>query len=104
MFNAALWNPGDLHAGNRILAACGIGSSSPRIFISYVRCDTTPIADQLFDALHREGFEVFLDRFSIEPGADFQVRLTEELSHMGFILVLESRNILSSQGKNRGAV
>lgn len=94
--NVAMWKPGDIHAANRILSASGIGSSSPRIFISYARRDTAPIAEQLFDDLHREGFEVFLDRFSIAPGVDFQVRLTEELSYMGFILVLESRNILRS--------
>jgi hypothetical protein len=79
-----------------ILAVSGLVSSQPRIFISYVRRDSDAVAEQLFDSLHKNGFEVFLDRFSIPPASDFQVKLAEELSNMGTVLVLESRNIRRS--------
>ena len=95
--NVVRWAGGDRLAIWRILGVGGLGSSRPRLFISYVRRDSEGIAQQLFDHLHREGFEIFLDRFSIEPGVDFQVRLTEELSDMGTVLVIESRNIMGSK-------
>jgi AraC-like DNA-binding protein len=94
--NAIRWSPGDGSAVHQILRAGGLLGARPRLFISYRRHETEAIADQLFDQLNRHGFEVFLDRFGVEPGLDFQVRLTEELANMGTVLVLESRTILLS--------
>lgn len=68
-----------------------------RIFISYNRKDASTLANQLHTELVREGFEVFLDRFSVEPGVDFQRRIDEELSRMGTVLLIESPN--SSKSK-----
>jgi len=95
--NAVFWTPGERLSIWRILSVGGLVSSRPRLFISYVRRESEGIAQQLYDNLHREGFDIFLDRFSIEPGVDFQVRLTEELSNMGTVLLLESKNILKSK-------
>jgi hypothetical protein len=95
--NSVFWDPKERISTWRILSVGGIVSSRPRLFISYVRRDSEGIAQQLFDNLHREGFDIFLDRFSIEPGVDFQVRLTEELSNMGTVLLIESKNILKSK-------
>lgn len=95
--NGVQWSPGDPAAIGKILQLGGLVSARPRLFISYARVDSQPIADQLHDYLNRLGFEVFLDRFSVKPGTDFQVRLTEELSRMGTLLVLESAGILKSK-------
>lgn len=54
-------------------------SGESRLFISYVRRDTSAIADQLFGALTQEGFDVFLDRCSVPVGVPFQKRLMQDL-------------------------
>lgn len=81
---------------SQILQLGGLLSAKPRIFISYVRAETQALADQIHDHLGRKGFEVFLDRFSVKPGIDFQIKLIEELSRMGSVLLLESPGILKS--------
>lgn len=79
-----------------IFGLIGISEEDQRIFISYRRDDTTPFAEQLFDRLHHEGFDVFLDRFSINPGVNFQSRLYQELSDKAMIVFLESPTFLTS--------
>lgn len=93
MLNAVRWTPGNPTAALDILQLGEIVSSRKRLFISYLRSDCDALAEQLFDALGRRGFDVFLDRFRLKPGVDFQVRLSEELSRAGTVLVLESPNI-----------
>ena len=95
--NAVRWSPGSPTAAIDILQLGDIISSRRRMFISYVRSDCDALAEQLFDGLGRRGFDVFLDRFRLKPGVDFQVRLNEELSQMGTVLVLESPNIRKSK-------
>lgn len=95
--NGVQWSPGDPGAIGKLLQLGGLISARPRLFISYVRAESHALAEQLHDHLIRLGFEVFLDRFSVKPGVDFQVRLTEELSRMGAVLVLESPGILKSR-------
>jgi hypothetical protein len=80
-----------------ILAAAGLVSEERRLFISYRRRDAIGLAEQLFDALGREGFHVFLDSFSIPPGVDFHARLHQELADKTLVLVLESRNLSKSE-------
>ena len=94
--NTLIWSPGDRLAIGQILRAGELLSARPRIFISYVRRDAQRVADQIFGQLTNRGFEVFLDRLSLEPGSDFQVRLAEELSYMGTVLILESRRTRQS--------
>ena len=79
-----------------IFGLIGISEEDQRIFISYRRDDTTAFAEQLFDRLHHEGFDVFLDRFSINPGVNFQNRLYQELADKAMIVFLESPTFLSS--------
>lgn len=95
--NGVQWSPGDFSAIGRILQLGGMVSARPRLFISYARAETQALAEQLHDKFNQLGFDVFLDRFSVKPGIDFQMRLTEELSRMGTILVLESAGILKSR-------
>jgi hypothetical protein len=95
--NAMRWRPGDRIAVGRLLSAVGLASARPGIFISYVRSESEAIATQIFDALGRDGFDVFLDKFSMPPGIDFHDRLATELVEKGTLLVLESKNIHRSK-------
>lgn len=61
-----------------------------RVFISYRRIDGRKIADQLFDALTRRNFDVFLDRFRIDPGLNVQEKIFEELAHKSMIVLIET--------------
>ena len=54
-----------------VLQRAGFGGVERRLFISYRRRDCRALADQLFDAFSRSGFDVFLDRFSGTPGRLF---------------------------------
>ena len=47
--------------------------------------------------LVERGFDVFLDRFSVEPGVDFQRRLEEDLGDKAFMLLLESDGLEESK-------
>ena len=94
--NAVFWNTDIDEVIPTIYGLIGISEEDQRIFISYKRTDTSVFAEQLFDRLNHEGFEVFLDRFSIEPGVNFQNRLYQELADKAMIVFLESPNFLSS--------
>ncbi|RAJ80389.1 TIR domain-containing protein [Chitinophaga dinghuensis] len=67
-----------------------------RIFISYKKTDSQELADQLFEELTKERFDVFLDRYSIDPGVEFQNRLFQELSDKAMVIMLESKHYLDS--------
>jgi TIR domain len=84
-------------AAPSLLSRADVTSSESLIFISYRRLETLPFALQLFDRLTHEGFEVFLDRFSIPPGFDFQRRLTRELEDKSMVLLLESTGVKDSK-------
>lgn len=92
----AFWNADIDEVIPTIFGLIGISEEDQRIFISYRRTDTSAFAEQLFDRLSHEGFEVFLDRFSINPGVNFQNRLYQELADKAMIVFLESPNFLTS--------
>jgi hypothetical protein len=93
--NAVDWTT-DTHRGSRtILRALGLSERDRRIFISYRRTDTGGLAEQLHTHLIRRGFDVFLDRYSVEAGADFQRRIHIDLADKAFVLLLESWNARS---------
>jgi len=79
-----------------VLALSGLAPEDRRVFISYRRAEALEVAEQLFEVLEKNRFDVFVDRFRIAPGYDFQERLTDELAHKSMILVLESATILQS--------
>ena len=95
-FNAVFWKKNIKEVVPAIMRLTGVSDEGQRIFISYRRVDTTEFADQLFDRLSHEGFEVFLDRFSIEPAVNFQMRLSQELSDKAMVVLLESPTYLQS--------
>lgn len=95
--NAATWKDKISDALPSVLARAEITSASSRVFISYRQLETLPVAFQLFDRLVHEGFDVFLDRFSIPPGYDFQRRLTQELEDKSMVVLLESKSLKTSK-------
>jgi len=95
--NAQFWKDSVTEAVPAILSLAGVTLESQRIFISYRRVETQPLAEQLFDALTHAGFDVFLDRFSIQPGLNFQQRLTQELADKSMVMLLESAWVHTSE-------
>ncbi|NOX29125.1 MAG: toll/interleukin-1 receptor domain-containing protein [Actinobacteria bacterium] len=89
----------DMDIGETVLdvfRASGIAPTENRVFISYKTEDGGSLADSLFDALAHAGFDVFLDRFRLNPGVDFEVRLFEELADKAMVVVVESPLIATS--------
>jgi hypothetical protein len=93
--NAYFWQESITESRNAVLRAAGITPESYRVFISYRRLETQPLAEQLFDELHRRGFTVFLDVHSVPPSVLFQRRLGQELAEKGMVVLLESEQFHS---------
>jgi hypothetical protein len=94
--NARFWSDWISEVVPSVFSLAGLTNENQRIFISYRRIETQPLALQLFDALTHEGLDVFLDRFSIPPGLNFQQRLYQELAEKSMVLLLESERLSSS--------
>ena len=73
-----------------LLRWLGLTEKHRRVFVSYRRSDALLMGEQIWETLSKAGFDVFLDRFSVEPGFDFQERLIEALSDKAFLLLIES--------------
>ena len=74
----------------------GLVESERKLFLSYRRIEAEGLALQLRRELTDRQFDVFLDRFSVPPGVDFQRRLTQELADKSFVLLLETRTAQNS--------
>jgi len=96
-YNALFWQLDISEVVISVIGIIGISDDELRVFISYRRTDTEKLAVQLFDRLSHEGFDVFLDRFSIEPTVDFQNRLYQDLADKAMVVVLESPDYLKSK-------
>lgn len=68
-----------------------------RVFISYRRTDSGPVAQQLYTALTRLGYVTFLDDVSIDKGLDFQRELKWWLNDADVVVVLVTPNFENSQ-------
>lgn len=95
--NAEFWKNNIDEVIPTIFGIIGISDEDQKIFISYRRIDTRTLAEQLFDRLNREKFEVFLDSFSINPGVHFQNRLYQELADKAMVVFLESPKFSESE-------
>jgi hypothetical protein len=95
--NGISWKDKVTEVAPAILARADVTSGSARVFISYRRLETAAIALPLFDRLTHQGFEVFLDQFSIPPGYDFQRRLGQELQDKSMVVLLESEHARDSK-------
>jgi hypothetical protein len=81
---------------DEVLRHLGLAESDRRVFLSYLRRETTALAHQFYDELHRRGFFVFLDSFEIEHGALVQARIEQALHETSFVLLLYSPSVESS--------
>lgn len=88
--NAMPWDADEDAAIRAILRLMGLIEEDRRLFLSYRRQETSALALQLRERLGERGYDVFLDRFSVPPAADFQRRINVELSDKAFVLLLES--------------
>lgn len=61
-----------------------------RLFISYKRSGSQPLADRLYDALDARGFDVFIDVRSVPPAADFQAQLWHRMSDSDVVVLIDT--------------
>jgi len=94
--NVSFWTHHPIEALWAVMQRAGLAPEDSRLFISYVRRDTTPVADQLFEALTQEGFDVFLDRCSVPVGVEFQERLMQDLCDKAMVILLNSAGVAQS--------
>jgi len=64
--------------------------SERRLFISYKRSETTPIAQQLYEAFDSRGYDVFLDTRSVPAGDIFQNVLWHRMADSDVVVLLDS--------------
>lgn len=95
--NAYRWTGRIGDAAPAVAALAGVAPEDNRIFVSYKRVEAGALAEQVFHSLAERGFDVFVDRFRVPPGVDFQRRLSDELAHKAMVLVLETGTILESR-------
>jgi tetratricopeptide (TPR) repeat protein len=71
------------------------------IFISYTTNDGSEFAQKLYDGLKAHQFEVWFDRYSIKPGADFYAEIESGTRNaMGMVVVLTPGSVRSFQVKS----
>jgi hypothetical protein len=68
-----------------------------KLFVSYRRTDSVLVANQLFDALLRNNYEVFLDTYSIIPAVNFQDELAHRLTDCDVLIQLFSPHFKESE-------
>ncbi|KAF0567602.1 hypothetical protein FQV37_2047 [Psychrobacter nivimaris] len=81
---------------NNILEAFSLLRKNRRVFISYKRDESTSIAIQLYEALEKNGFDVFLDTHSIRPSEPFQDELWHRMADSDVVVLLNTSNFLGS--------
>ncbi|MDR6873555.1 hypothetical protein J2Y55_004582 [Bosea sp. BE125] len=82
---------------NVILENLSLLRRTRRMFISYLRKDSTAVAHQLRVALDDKGYDPFLDTSSVPKGDDFQPVLWHRLLDSDVMIVLDTPNFLSSR-------
>ena len=95
--NTVSWQDSGVGVATSLLRMLGLVEAERKVFISYRQSETRDLAAQLHTALVQRGFDVFLDRFSVNPGVDFQRRLEEDLGDKAFVLLLESNGLKESK-------
>jgi len=84
-------------AAARLLESLGLLRRRRLVFISYRRKETEGAAVQLHDVLEKRSFEVFLDTYSVEKGAEFQPVLWDRMADADMIILLDSPGALKSR-------
>lgn len=67
-----------------------------RVFISYSRKDVA-FAEELLEALEQSGFDVLIDRHSLDPGADWQARLGDLILGSDTVVFVLSPDSVNSE-------
>lgn len=80
-----------------ILESFGKLRNTRKIFISYKRDESTSVAIQLYEALEKSNFDVFLDTHSIKQGEPFQDELWHRMTDCDVILLLNTNKFLESE-------
>jgi hypothetical protein len=92
-WNACQWKGSPFEVIPSALALSGLTPEENRVFISYIRRETTDLADQVFERLTWAGFDVFLDRCSVPIGAKFQERLMQDIDDKAVVILLHSHGV-----------
>ncbi|MFC4477312.1 toll/interleukin-1 receptor domain-containing protein [Flavobacterium chungangensis] len=82
---------------NLALESFGKLRQTRKIFISYKRDESTSVAIQLYEALEKNNFDVFLDTHSIKQGEPFQDELWHRMSDCDVIILLNTPEFLTSR-------
>lgn len=82
---------------NLALESFGRIRNTRKVFISYKRNESTSVAIQLFEALERHNFDVFLDTHSIKKGDEFQDELWHRMADCDVIVLLNTPGFLDSK-------
>lgn len=80
-----------------ILESFGKLRNTRKIFVSYKRDESTSVAIQLYEALEKNNFDVFLDTHSIKQGEPFQDELWHRMTDCDVILLLNTPKFLESE-------
>jgi len=71
--------------------------SSRKVFVSYRRSESSSVAIQLYEALERNNFDVFLDTHSIKQGEIFQDELWHRMTDCDVLVLLNTKDFLGSR-------
>ncbi len=80
-----------------ILESFGKLRNTRKVFISYKRDESSSVAIQLYEALEKNNFDVFLDTHSIKQGEPFQEELWHRMTDCDVIVLLNTPNFLKSE-------
>jgi len=82
---------------NLILESFGKLRNTRKVFVSYRRDESSSVAIQLYEALERNNFDVFLDTHSIKQGEPFQEELWHRMTDCDVIVLLNTKQFLESK-------
>lgn len=82
---------------NLILESFGKLRNTRKVFISYKRDESSSVAIQLYEALEKNNFDVFLDTHSIKQGEPFQDELWHRMTDCDVIVLLNTPKFLESE-------
>lgn len=80
-----------------LLECAGLMPRQRRIFLSYRRDEAREAAVQLFEALAKRHFDVFLDTHGVPPAVDFQETLWQRLCDSDVLVMLDTPGYFQSR-------
>jgi len=86
----------DIKIVNLALEAFELLRTSRKVFVSYRRNESSSVAIQLYEALEKNNFDVFLDTHSIKQGEPFQEELWHRMTDCDVIVLLNTPKFLES--------